>query len=171
MATQSDAAATTPELDCIWRALKTVADPEIPVVTVIDMGMIAGVSLDEGRARVAFTPTFAGCPAVDLIRSAIAEALRLAGFPDAQIDVVYDPPWSTDRITPEGRRKLKDFGLAPPTKSCGGPLVESNFHAVPCPLCNSTDTTLESLFGPTLCRSIHYCNACRNSFEHIKPVG
>jgi ring-1,2-phenylacetyl-CoA epoxidase subunit PaaD len=168
MATQT----ASSDLDArrVWQALESVVDPEIPVVSVIEMGMIPDVTVDRGRVRVALSPTFAGCPAVDLIRGHIVESVRAIGFSDVEVAVVFDPPWTSDRITPEGRRKLKEFGLAPPPH-LRGPLVESNFHAVNCPQCGSTDTTLESLFGPTLCRSIHYCNACRNSFEHMKPVG
>src|SRR5262249_34830206 len=163
---------TATELDTrrVWAALETVVDPEIPVVSVVEMGMIPGLTVDHRRVRVSLSPTFAGCPAVDLIRGHIVEAVRAAGFPDVEVDIVFHPPWSPDRIPPEGRRKLREFGLAPPGPACAAP-VESNFAAVPCPLCGSTNTILESLFGPTLCRSIHFCNACRNSFEHMKPVG
>jgi ring-1,2-phenylacetyl-CoA epoxidase subunit PaaD len=117
------------------------------------------------------TPTFAGCPALDVMRDSIAEAVRAEGYDDVRVDVVFNPPWTTDRITPDGRRKLKEFGLAPPGK-CGttGPSMES-LRQVACPYCDSTDTDLESIFGPTLCRAIHYCNACRQSFEQFKPVG
>jgi ring-1,2-phenylacetyl-CoA epoxidase subunit PaaD len=154
------------ELALVWSALDTVTDPEIPVVSIVDMGIVAKVSLDDGHVIVEMTPTFAGCPALDVIRENIRHAVRAAGFENVRVDVVFDPPWTSDRITPEGRRKLKSFGLAPP--ACDA--REGFVAAVPCPHCDSPDTTLESLFGPTLCRAIHYCNACRQSFEQFKPL-
>jgi len=159
------------DVDRIWHALARVTDPEIPPLSVVEMGMIAGVMLEEdGTAVIRLTPTFAGCPALEVIRENIALAVRAEGFACARVDVVYEPPWSTDRITEEGRRKLKAFGLAPPARTCGqGVTLEILAHAV-CPFCDSSDTVQESIFGPTLCRAIHYCNACRQSFEQFKPV-
>ncbi len=157
-------------LDRVWAALATVNDPEVPVVSVLDMGMIPNVTLEEGRVVVQMTPTFAGCPALDVIRNDIRSAVQSAGFEDVRVDVVFHSPWSTDRISAEGRRKLKEFGLAPPTGNCAGGVHESDLHNIACPHCNSCDTTLESIFGPTLCRAIHYCNKCQQSFEQFKPV-
>ena len=159
------------ELERVWAALATVTDPEIPVISVVEMGIVCGVEREGDRIVVRMTPTFAGCPALDVIRCDIANAVRDAGFADVRVDVVFDPHWSSDRITPEGRRKLKEFGLAPPGPACAGGATESALRHVACPFCNSRDTTLESIFGPTLCRAIHYCNACRQSFEQFKPVG
>ncbi|HKQ48996.1 MAG TPA: 1,2-phenylacetyl-CoA epoxidase subunit PaaD [Phycisphaerae bacterium] len=158
------------DLSPVWEALANVSDPEIPVLNVLEMGMIPAVRLEGETVVVQMTPTFAGCPALDLIRENIRHAVRAAGFEDVRVDVVFDPPWTSDRITPEGLRKLKEFGLAPPLR-CG--TTGATFQAlqkVACPYCNSTETTLESIFGPTLCRAIHYCNACRQSFEQFKPV-
>ncbi len=160
-----------PDVLRAWQALADVADPEIPVLSVLEMGMIADVAMDGPCVVVRMTPTFAGCPALDVIREDIARVVRLAGFDEVRVDVVFDPPWTSDRITQEGRRKLKEFGLAPPAPGCGGGAVtETILRRVACPYCDSADTTLESLFGPTLCRAIHYCNACRQSFEQFKPV-
>jgi ring-1,2-phenylacetyl-CoA epoxidase subunit PaaD len=159
------------DLDRVWEALANVSDPEIPVLNVLEMGMIPAVRLEAGTVVVEMTPTFAGCPALDVIRANLRHAVQSAGFEDVRVDVVFDPPWSSDRIAPEGRRKLKEFGLAPPSH-CGttGPTLKA-MHDVACPYCNSNDTTLESIFGPTLCRAIHYCNSCLQSFEQFKPVG
>ncbi|MBI4717482.1 MAG: phenylacetate-CoA oxygenase subunit PaaJ [Planctomycetes bacterium] len=173
----------------LWRALETVFDPEIPVVTIVEMGMVAGVHLGERGVRVDLTPTFAGCPAVAVIRDGITAAVRAAGETEVEVRVVYDPPWTTDRLSDSARQKLKQFGLAPPVRACGAEASqgadEDQFRgtpgvrgtrpipamvAVPCPYCDSVETQLESLFGPTLCRSIHYCNACSQSFEHFKRI-
>lgn len=150
----------------IWSALALVMDPEIPVLSVVDMGMIAGVCVEPSGVTVDLTPTFAGCPAIDLIRREIIEAVRNAGAATANVRVVYDPPWTSDRISAEGRAKLKEFGLAPPGAACSAGELEK----IPCPHCDSKNTEMESLFGPTLCRSIHYCHDCLQSFEHFKPV-
>lgn len=155
----------------IWQALEDVSDPEIPVLSVVEMGIIADVAVDDRGVRVQMTPTFAGCPALDVMRDNIGHAVRAAGYDDVCVEVVFDPPWTSDRITEEGRRKLKAFGLAPPARSCGSERVsEAALSKVTCPYCDSADTTLESIFGPTLCRAIHYCNVCRQSFEQFKPV-
>lgn len=161
--------ASSRELSRVWAALEQVCDPEIPVLSVVEMGIIADARIESGRVVVEMTPTFAGCPALDVMRKNIGEAVRGAGFEDVTVDVVFDPPWTSDRISADGRRKLKEFGLAPPGKACGE-ISEATLARVTCPFCDSADTTLESIFGPTLCRAIHYCNACRQSFEQFKPV-
>ena len=152
----------------MWKALTGVPDPEIPPVSVVDLGMIADVRIVDESIVINLTPTFAACPALELIRSEIKEATIACGEPRVRVDVVFDPPWTTDRITDEGRRKLKEFGLAPPGERCSG--GEPTIEDVACPLCDSSDTDLESIFGPTLCRSIHYCHRCLQSFEHFKAV-
>ena len=159
------------DLDRVWEALASVFDPEIPVLNVVEMGMIAAVHDEDHTLVVEMTPTFAGCPALDVIRDNIRHAVRSSGFENVRVDVVFNPPWSSDRISPEGRRKLKELGLAPPSPGCGGGVVtEAVLRLAKCPYCDSSDTTMESMFGPTLCRAIHYCNACRQSFEQFKPV-
>ena len=154
----------------VWDALQTVSDPEIPAISVVELGIIANVDATDGQVSIDMCPTFAGCPALDYMRNDIQRTVAAAGFDDVTVNVVFDPPWSTDRISDEGRRKLKEFGLAPPTKCGGGPVTEAIIRDVQCPFCDSADTTLESIFGPTLCRAIHYCNTCRQSFEQFKPV-
>lgn len=158
------------DIDRVWKALANVSDPEIPVLSILEMGMIPAVRVEDGTVIVDLTPTFAGCPALDVIRGNITHAIVAAGFDQARVNVVFDPPWSSDRITPEGLRKLKAFGLAPPSKCGTMGVTFQALQTVACPYCNSTDTALESIFGPTLCRAIHYCNACRQSFEQFKPV-
>jgi len=155
----------------VWEALADVPDPEIPVISLVDLGVVRDVEVDEERVRVEFTPTFLGCPAVDVMRDRMEEAVRALGG-EPQIDVVLDDSWSTDRITPEGRRKLRESGFAPPAprEAAGPTLVQLQSHAFRCPYCGSTDTRLENIFGPTPCRSIRWCASCRQPFEQFKTI-
>ena len=153
----------------VWEALAEVPDPEIPVVSVVDLGLVHRVELDGERLRVELLPTFVGCPALELIRDSVAE--RLAGMaPRVEVEMTFAVPWTSDRVTAEGRRKLRDSGFAPPS----GP--RPLFATIPlrpsatCPFCGSDDTALENLFGPTLCRTLFWCNRCRQPFEQFKAV-
>ena len=155
----------------VWQALGEIPDPEIPVLSLVELGVVRDVEVAERRVHVEFTPTFLGCPALDVMRDRMEEAVRaLGGEPD--VEVVQDDSWSTDRITPEGRRKLREAGFAPPApREASGPtLVQLQSHAFRCPYCGSTETRLENLFGPTPCRSIRYCTACRQPFEQFKTL-
>jgi ring-1,2-phenylacetyl-CoA epoxidase subunit PaaD len=159
----------TPEQ--VWEALAGIPDPEIPTISVVDLGVVRDVRVEERRVRVEFTPTFLGCPAVDVMRERMAEAVQeLGAVPE--IEVVQDDSWSTDRITPDGRRKLRESGFAPPApRAAGAPtLVQLQSTAFRCPYCGSSDTRLENIFGPTPCRSIRYCAACRQPFEQFKTI-
>ncbi len=163
-------AASSPDrVQAIRRALETVSDPEIPPLNIVDLGMVTDVQVESGCAVISITPTFAGCPALDMIKQAIVESAMEAGEPAVEVRVVFDPPWNTNRLTENGRRVLKEFGIAPPGKRCGA-VGFPNVDQTPCPFCDSSNTEVESIFGPTLCRSIHYCHACLQSFEHFKPV-
>ncbi|MDQ3784771.1 MAG: phenylacetate-CoA oxygenase subunit PaaJ [Actinomycetota bacterium] len=158
--------------EVVWAALETVADPEIPAVSVVEMGMILSVEVGAGRAQVVVLPTFTGCPAIGVIEQDVRDAVSsIPGVEKAAIEMSFDPPWTTDRITPEGRRKLEGFGLAPPTGE--GPVLITEIglpsQAV-CPFCGSTDTSNQSLFGPTPCRAIYHCSSCKNPFEQFKTV-
>jgi ring-1,2-phenylacetyl-CoA epoxidase subunit PaaD len=155
----------------VWAALAEVADPEIPVISLVDLGVVRDVAVDGDRVTIEFTPTFLGCPALDAMRVRMDEAVRsLGGDPDVR--VVLDDSWSTDRITPAGRAKLREAGFAPPApREAGEPtLVQLQTGAFRCPYCGSSDTHLENLFGPTPCRSIRYCDACRQPFEQFKTL-
>ncbi|MFL6103025.1 MAG: 1,2-phenylacetyl-CoA epoxidase subunit PaaD [Actinomycetes bacterium] len=157
----------------VWEALAEVPDPEIPVVSVVDLGLVHAVELDGERLRVELLPTFVGCPALELIRRSVAE--RLAGMaPQVEVEMTFAVPWTSDRITDEGRRKLHDSGFAPPgpAPSSDGPLFTTIITPprATCPHCGSADTTLENLFGPTLCRTLFWCNHCRQPFEQFKAV-
>jgi ring-1,2-phenylacetyl-CoA epoxidase subunit PaaD len=154
----------------VWEALAEIADPEIPTISLVDLGVIRNVTVDDGRVRVEFTPTFLGCPALEVMRDAMADKVRALGA-DPDVQVLLDDSWSTDKITPEGRGKLRASGFAPPAPRPAQPLqlveLQKGFR---CPYCGSTDTTLENLFGPTPCRSVRYCNACRQPFEQFKTI-
>jgi ring-1,2-phenylacetyl-CoA epoxidase subunit PaaD len=155
----------------VWNALAEVPDPEIPVISVVDLGVVREVRVDEGRVHVEFTPTFLGCPALEVMRDAMAEKVReLGGEPE--VEVVLDDSWSTDKITPEGREKLRAAGFAPPTPrgETSPQLVQLQANGFRCPYCGSRDTALENLFGPTPCRSLRYCRDCRQPFEQFKTI-
>lgn len=156
----------------VWDALGRVMDPEIPVVSVVEMGMVKGVEVAENRASVTMLPTFTGCPAVPIIREDVAAAVSAVdGIDEVDVDFSFDPPWTSDRISAEGRGKLTEFGIAPPTGE--GPVLIADI-GIPtiatCPFCGSRETRAENPFGPTPCRAIYYCSACRNPFEVFKPV-
>lgn len=164
--------ATAAREDALWAALAQVPDPEIPAVSVVDMGMIREARVDNGKATVVVLPTFTGCPAIDVIKSDVAAAVAgVEGVGEVDVQTSFDPPWTSDRITPQGRVKLKRFGLAPPTGE--GPVLIANIElpkVALCPFCGSRDTKNENPFGPTPCRALYYCNSCRNPFEQFKPV-
>jgi ring-1,2-phenylacetyl-CoA epoxidase subunit PaaD len=155
----------------VWEAFAEIPDPEIPVISLVDLGVVRDVAVDGERVRVEFTPTFLGCPALEVMRDAMAEKVReLGGEPDVR--VISDDSWSSDKITPEGREKLRAAGLAPPApREASAPtLVQLRSSAFRCPYCGSTDTKLENIFGPTPCRSVRYCNGCRQPFEQFKTI-
>jgi ring-1,2-phenylacetyl-CoA epoxidase subunit PaaD len=153
----------------VWKALAQVPDPEIPAVSVVDLGIVHRVDVGPDAIRVEILPTFVGCPAVEIMRSAIAD--RLAGLaPRIDVDVTFTVAWTSDRITAEGRQRLTASGFAPPT-AAGGPDAPIQLGlAVTCPYCGSRRTVMENAFGPTLCRSIYYCTDCRQPFEQFKTV-
>ena len=156
----------------VWEVLAEVPDPEIPAVSVVDMGMIREVEVDGGRVRVVVLPTFTGCPAIDVIKKDVATATEaVEGVESAEVETSFDPPWTTDRITNGGREKLREFGLAPPTGN--GPVFVTEIglpKVAICPFCGSKETVNENPFGPTPCRAVYYCQTCRNPFEQFKPV-
>ena len=140
----------------LWSVLERVPDPEIPVVSVVDLGIVREVHPD----RVVLTPTYTGCPATLVIETMVRVALDKAGFEHVAIETVLSPPWTTDWITPEGRRKLRDYGIAPP-----GP---AGARAVECPQCGSSSTEEISRFGSTPCKALWRCRACAEPFDHFK---
>jgi ring-1,2-phenylacetyl-CoA epoxidase subunit PaaD len=155
----------------VWEALAEVLDPEIPVISVVDLGVVRDVRVEDKRVHVEFTPTFLGCPALEAMRAQMAERIAELGA-EPEVEVVLDDSWSTDRITPEGREKLRASGFAPPApRSDEAPqLVQLQSNGFRCPYCGSSDTALENIFGPTPCRSLRYCRDCRQPFEQFKTI-
>ncbi len=155
----------------VWDALAEIPDPEIPVISLVDLGVIRDVGVQNGNVHVRFTPTFLGCPALEVMRDAMAERIRALGA-EPEIEVLTDDSWSTDRITPAGREKLRTAGFAPPApREASAPtLVQLQSNVFRCPYCGSTDTRLDNIFGPTPCRSLRYCSSCRQPFEQFKTI-
>jgi ring-1,2-phenylacetyl-CoA epoxidase subunit PaaD len=157
--------------DVVWAALGEIPDPEIPVISLVDLGVIRDVAVEGERVRIEFTPTFLGCPALETMKRALEEKVTSLGA-TPEVAVIQDDSWSTDRITAAGREKLREAGFAPPTpRSAGAPtLVQLNGKAFRCPYCGSSETRLENIFGPTPCRSIRWCASCRQPFEQFKTI-
>jgi ring-1,2-phenylacetyl-CoA epoxidase subunit PaaD len=155
----------------VWDALSEIEDPEIPVISIVDLGVVRDVQVQNGTVRVEFTPTFMGCPALEVMRAQMAEKIAELGA-EPQVDVIHDDSWSTDKITPAGREKLRQAGFSPPApREASAPkLVHLQRGAFRCPYCGSTDTRLENIFGPTPCRSLRYCESCRQPFEQFKTI-
>jgi len=155
----------------VWEALAEVPDPEIPVISVVDLGVVRDVRIEGERVHVEFTPTFLGCPALEVMRDQMAERIARLGA-EPEVEVVLDDSWSTDRITADGREKLRAAGFAPPMPHApeGPQLVQLQSNGFRCPYCGSRDTALENIFGPTPCRSLRYCRDCRQPFEQFKTI-
>jgi ring-1,2-phenylacetyl-CoA epoxidase subunit PaaD len=158
----------------VVEALASVHDPEIPPCSIVDLGIVERVTVADGLIEVDLLPTFAGCPALDFILEDAESAVREAA-PGREIRVrfVHSPPWTSDRITPAGRAALQTYGVTPPgeaqPESRTFISIEHVGRRITCPFCGSGETVLESAFGPTLCRSTHFCRSCRNPFEAFKP--
>ena len=155
----------------VWEALAEIPDPEIPVISLVDLGVVKSVAVEAERVRIEFTPTFMGCPALDVMRARMENAVTALGG-ERDVDVLLDDSWSTDRITPAGREKLREAGFAPTAARTQGSTtllqLQSAVHS--CPYCGSTETRLDNIFGPTPCRSVRYCTSCRQPFEQFKTI-
>lgn len=149
--------------------LEEVKDPEIPVLSLVDLGVITDVQINDLSIKIEMTPTFVGCPAIDMMKSEVIDVLQKKGLENIEVEVNFRSHWTSDKISEKGRAALKKFGLAPPPS--GEIIVDIDVleHAV-CPRCSGVDTELKNPFGPTLCRSIHYCNTCKEAFEQFKPL-
>jgi len=163
----------------VWSALDEVADPEIPAVSVVELGVIRGFAFQErphgGESlTVELLPTFVGCPAVDVMQQQIGDRLRALELVDeVRVEISFAEPWTSNRISPEGRAKLRGSGFAPPVSidaTFSGEELQMMLPAADCPYCGSRNTTLENAFGPTLCRAIYHCADCRQPFEQFKSV-
>lgn len=155
-------------------AAGSVLDPEVPVLTIADLGVLRDVTVDtDGCVTVTVTPTYSGCPAMDVIRRDVRQAVRAAGFDEVEVRTVLSPAWTTDWMTEQGRRALDDYGIAPPPGPRSGTLSDGPVLvalSVRCPQCRSMDTRETSRFGSTACKSLWVCNACREPFDHFKAL-
>ena len=150
-----------------WEAAASVVDPEIPVLTIADLGVLREIAVRDGEVEVSITPTYSGCPAMNMIALEIGLALERAGIPVSKISTVLSPAWTTDWITEEGRRKLRAYGIAPPQSSTARRAL-FGLQQVACPQCGSDDTELLSEFGSTSCKALWRCKACREPFDYFK---
>jgi len=153
----------------VYTLLKGVKDPEIPVLSVVNLGIIKDVRVEGSKVEVDLVPTFAGCPAIHVMKGDIEKVCKEAGAEEVIVHVMYKQAWTSNQITKEGRKQLKDFGLSPP------PVIKEEvtmelLEQAACPRCDSTNTRLMSTFGPTACRAIHHCNNCHETFEQMKPL-
>jgi ring-1,2-phenylacetyl-CoA epoxidase subunit PaaD len=155
----SPTVAVRPLESAVWAALHDVHDPEIPTISVVDLGVVGSVETAPGAVRIELLPTFIGCPAVEVMRACVEDRLRDFAD-DVAVDISFSPVWTTDRITETGRSQLRLAGFAPPTDDI----------PAECPFCGSRNTSLENAFGPTLCRAIYHCNECRQPFEQFKLI-
>lgn len=178
--------AISPTLDQVWNWLEEVVDPEIPVVSVVDLGIVRDLSWDEDRGEprlvVTITPTYSGCPATAVIKKDIVTALGERGIANLQIQIRLSPAWTTDWLSEKGRMRLREYGIAPPQRShrdfentqaatagCGSAYAEGEVtEAIECPRCGSKTTRKVSQFGSTPCKAFYVCNACQEPFDYFK---
>ncbi len=161
----------------IWEELARIFDPEIPAISLVDLGVIGSVAVDDEHARIEILPTFVGCPAVEVMRSEVRDRIGALDLADrVEVEISFQPPWTSERITPAGRERLRMSGFAPPHIGPTIPDAASGLDELAvlpiaeCPYCGSRNTTLENPFGPTLCRAIYHCADCRQPFEQMKRV-
>ncbi|MEA2289787.1 MAG: ring,2-phenylacetyl-CoA epoxidase subunit PaaD [Solirubrobacteraceae bacterium] len=156
-------------VDDLRATLANVPDPEIPVLTIEDLGILRGVDVaDDGHVVITLTPTYSGCPAIDPIREDVERAARDRGYGDVEVRMALAPAWTTDWMSDEGRRKLLEYGIAPPERHAAGCVLLS--RPPRCPQCGSDDTREVSRFGATPCQAQHVCNACREPFDRFKAI-
>ena len=156
-------------IESIRESLKEVMDPEIPVLSLVDLGVVGKISITQDKIEVEMRPTFVGCPATNQMKIDIEAKLYALGAKAVNVDISFKSPWSSDMISEEGREALKKYGYAPPAK---GGLVDDIdiLEHVECPTCGKSNTELKSAFGPTLCCAIHYCHNCQEAFQSFKPI-
>ncbi len=158
-------------IDGVWRTLAHVMDPEIPVVSVVDLGIVRDVTMRDGQLDITITPTYSGCPATQMIERQVRIALDEAGFASATITTVLSPPWTTDWIGPEAREKLRHYGIAPPeAETADKRALFAERPQVACPRCGSAKTTMVSEFGSTACKAHYKCQDCLEPFDYFKCI-
>ena len=153
----------------VWQVLEAVPDPEIPALSVVDLGIVRFVRWEKGTLHVGLTPTYSGCPATEVIRRSVRDALDEAGYADVILDETLTPPWTSDWLTPEAHRKLREFGIAPPVASVASPR-RLRLPPIACPRCGSYSTSQVSEFGSTPCKAHHRCEECLEPFDHFKCI-
>jgi ring-1,2-phenylacetyl-CoA epoxidase subunit PaaD len=151
------------EKEKIWQILETVTDPEVPVLTILDLGIVRDVKINSETVEVIITPTYTGCPAMDMITMDIKMKLLEHGYKNIKVTSVLSPAWTTDWMSEEGKRKLKEYGIAAPNKK-----FAIAKDGIECPQCNSTNTKLISEFGSTACKALYQCNGCKEPFDYFK---
>ncbi len=164
------ASAETISARSVWRCLEDVADPEIPVLSVVDLGIVRKVSIDVAAVEVEVAPTYSGCPATEVIEQSIINALRSHGLASVSLKRVLSPPWTTDWITESGREKLLEYGIAPPVAGAGKREMLAALRSVACPRCASVNTIRVSEFGSTACKAAYKCEECLEPFEYFKCI-
>lgn len=152
----------------VWEILDQVSDPEIPVLTIADLGIVRSISILEEGPKIIITPTYSGCPAMRVIESEIESALAKEGITNVLIETVLSPAWTTDWISEYGRRKLAEYGIAPPVDEPDKSVLFADAPSVPCPKCHSLNTKMVSLFGSTACKAHYQCNSCFEPFDYFK---
>ena len=173
-AAAATAAAAGFDRERILEILREVKDPELPFVDIVELGIVRDVVLDGDALRVDITPTYSGCPAMQVIEREVGEVLEAAGFPGVEVRTVFSPPWTTDWMSDATKQKFREYGIAPPgSVADGGGIAElvsirRSQPAAECPFCGSSNTVEKSEFGSTACKSIHFCNACHQPFDRFK---
>jgi len=158
-----------PDKQQVWAWLRDVRDPEVPVLSILDLGIVRDVQItDAGAAIIFITPTYSGCPAMDVIGVNIRMALAGRGFSEVRIELQLSPAWTTDWMSIEGKQKLKEYGIAPPARMTGNSPGLFEDDSISCPRCDSTNTRLVSNYGATACKAMYQCNSCHEPFEHFK---
>ena len=152
----------------IWHFLEEVADPEIPVLSVLDLGVVRSVEILDDAVQVVITPTYSGCPAMKRMEDDIREKLEEKGIENVEVKLVLSPAWTTDWISEEGRNKLREYGIAPPEDEVDKSVLFAAPVVVPCPLCKSSNTRMVSQFGSTACKAHYQCNDCLEPFDYFK---
>lgn len=164
--------ATRPTVEGVWRLLDEVKDPEVPVLSVVELGIVRDVRVEESGVTVVITPTYSGCPAMHVIEEDIVAGLGSHGVTPVRVETIFTPAWTTDWIADSAKAKLAAYGIAPPGRAAdeGGLITLTRRQPVACPYCHSTRTALKSEFGSTACKSINFCNDCRQPFEQFKAI-
>ncbi len=162
--------AKTPDIQMAWSYLEEIKDPEIPVLSIVDLGIVREVEIDDNAVTVTITPTYTGCPAMDMIAASIKMELMARGYTDVQVKLVISPAWTTDWMTEKGKQQLKEYGIAPPNprqQVCNDKLFAPD-EAVQCPHCESWHTHRISEFGSTACKALYQCDDCKEPFDYFK---